>query len=138
MKTIRIRRKYQATIPTDIVHTLECRPGDILYIRREKYSFIIDLIFGGVADYKINIRDRYQITLPSQLRKDMAVSCNDIIFYVIENNRIIFHPKTSVVQSPPTHHIDRIERKPEYKKSPEIKFKPDIGNINYTKRRKKN
>ncbi len=105
MTLIKIAKRSQVTLPNSLCETLSLVPGSILDGTVTNSRLVLRKSIEGTSpDYKIRLRDRYQLTLPAAFCKEEWVSSSHMLEVELEGKTLCLTPK-AVIEAPSSKKI---------------------------------
>lgn len=98
MPQLKIRSKYQVTLPVDIRSALGWSVGDKVNAHIKKDRIIVDKIINDDKDaISISIRQRFQFTLPVEIYTKFRLVEGDMLEAFVENDTLNLLPRVLLV-----------------------------------------
>lgn len=135
MVIVKIAKKNQVTVPLSLRAEMHFAPGDVLYGHLDDTRLVLTskIAAGEQVDYEIQLRDRFQLTLPAKLRQAW-VAAPHVLEATVEGGSLVLAPKI-VVGPPNVQRVDRLQREVEAIRRPSAIVNPRLER--YLRRRKR-
>ena len=130
---VKVGKKYQVRIPMAIRDELALTRDTKLVARQNGDSLELSLNEEPTREEcSVTIRDRFQFTLPSEFRRTVGITENDMLALQVAGGRLIVEAK--LISKPPaslTRRVTNAEARPD-----RLAFVPSLGLVQLAKRSK--